>query len=106
MGFLLDTDISSHCLHYRMRGDTGLIFAMCDGNPVICRVLLGSNRFKLDTKEEDGMTALHAACEFNRIECVKLFLEHPTCNKDIVRMVDNSGETAELLADRKGNKAC
>jgi len=35
-----------------------------------------------------------------------LFLEHPTCNKDIVRIEDNFGYTAEMRADLLGYKKC
>ena len=34
-----------------------------------------------------------------QIECVKLFLDHPNCNNDIVRIKNNSGETADMIAD-------
>ena len=34
------------------------------------------------------------------MECVKLFLDHPTCNKDIVKMKNNAGNTAEMIADK------
>ena len=87
-------------------GYTGLMMAMYKGNTEVSRILLSCNNIKIDIKNNIGWTALHYACTNNRIESVKLFLEHPTCNKDIVRIEDNYGKTAELLADRKGNKEC
>ena len=88
-------------------GRTGLILAMGMGNIEVTRILLGCNDIKLYIKEKrHGATALHAACHFNRIECVKLFLQHPSCNKNIVRMKDNCGVTAEMMAYKEGNKEC
>ena len=87
-------------------GFTGLMVAMYNGNTEVSRILLSCNNIKIDIKDKYGMTALHAACSNNRIESVKLFLEHPTCNKDIVRIESNRGNTAEMVADEKGNKEC
>ena len=85
---------------------TGLMLAMSLGNAEVSRIILGSNSIKIDVKNTRGSTALHYACYKNRIECVKLLLEHPTCNTDIVKIENNAGETAMLLADKKGNHEC
>merc|ERR1711909_141287 len=76
------------------------------GNTEVSRILLSCNNIKIDIKNDFGWTALHYACYFNHIESVKLFLEHPTCNKDIVRIENDNGNTAEKIADRQGNKKC
>ena len=64
------------------------------------------NNIKIDIKDSDGCTALHTACEYNEVECVQLFLTHNTCTKDIVRLKNKIGETAEMIADRKGYHEC
>jgi len=87
-------------------GVTGLMGAMHMNNTEVSRILLGCNNIKIDIKNSHGWTALHAAGYKNSIECVKLFLEHPTCNKDIVKIKDNDGKTAEMVADRRGNHKC
>ena len=60
-----------------------------------------------------GMTALHAACQFNptwlklnQVECVELFLTHTSCTKEIVRMEDDAGLTAEMWAIKEDNQLC
>ena len=59
------------------------------------------------------MTALHAACQFNptwlklnQVECVELFLTHTSCTKEIVRMEDDAGLTAEMWAIKEDNQLC
>merc|ERR1712179_183042 len=79
---------------------------MFKGNTEVSRILLSCNNIKIDIKNIHGSTALHLACHFNRIESVKLFLEHPTCNKDIVRIKNKLWMTAEMIADMNGNKEC
>jgi len=85
---------------------TGLMQAMFRGNTEVSRILLGCKNIKIDIKDIYGNTALHNACIHNRIESVKLFLEHPTCNKDIVRIENNWGNTSEMIADKRGDKEC
>ena len=87
-------------------GFTGLIMAMSVGNLEVVKILLGSKNIKIDLKNKNGWTALHFACLTNQVEGVKLFLAHPTCNKDIVRIGDEYGATAEMIADMRGNKEC
>merc|ERR1719232_1096829 len=87
-------------------GYTGLMRAMVRGNIEVVRILLGCNNIKIDTKNSVGSTALHEACIMNRVECVQLFLAHNTCTKDIVRMENNYGYTAEMLANFRGNHEC
>merc|ERR1719233_413158 len=87
-------------------GFSGLSVAMTAGNVEVVKILLGCQDIKIDLKTKHGMTALHFACLNNQAECVKLFLAHPTCSKDIVRIVDENGATAEKIADKRGNKEC
>merc|ERR1712208_113958 len=76
------------------------------GNTKVSRILLSCNNIGIDTKDNYGNTALHFACGKNRIESVKLFLEHPTCNKDIVGKLNKWGRTAKMIADKNDNKEC
>ena len=46
------------------------------------------------------------ACYNNRVEFVQLFLAHASCSKDIVRMENIAGATAEMEADIQGNHEC
>ena len=71
-------------------GHTGLIVAMGHDNTEVSRILLSCNNIKIDTKDKIGSTALHSACLNNHIESVKLFLEHPTCNKESVSVWGHS----------------
>merc|ERR1719233_1637292 len=87
-------------------GGTALHYA-CGLNRIeSVKLFLGCKNIKIDMKSVDGGTALHYACGLNRKESVKLFLEHPTCNKDIVRIENKWGITAEMIADKRGNKEC
>merc|ERR1719233_625870 len=58
----------------------------------LTKILLDCNNIKLDIKNLHGETALHIACKNNNIEGVKLFLEHPACNKNIAEMKNDLGE--------------
>ena len=87
------------------------MMAMCRGNTKVVRILLGCNNIKIYIKNKYGETALHEAGIKNNIEGVKLFLEHPTCNKEIVNIKDKFGDTAEMWADKRdinlrGNQEC
>merc|ERR1712179_575653 len=70
------------------------------------KLLMGCRNIKIDLVNKNGWTALHFACLTNQVEGVKLFLAHPTCNKEIVRIGDEFGATAEMIADMRGNKEC
>merc|ERR1712179_274160 len=87
-------------------GYTGLMWAMIESNTEVSRILLSCNNIEIDIKNHDSGTALHHACYNNRIDSVELFLEHPTCNKEIVRIKTKGGNTAEMIADKRGNKEC
>merc|ERR1712179_364451 len=87
-------------------GYTGLMKAMMWGNTEVSRILLSCDNIKIDIKDKCGRTALYHACYDNHIESVKLFLEHPTCNKDIVMIENMKGRTAKMIADMKGYEEC
>jgi hypothetical protein len=70
-------------------------------------VLLACSDIRIDiTNSCNGMTGLHTACNRNSVECVRLFLAHPACNKHIVTLVDKKGKTAEMRASTRGNHDC
>merc|ERR1719346_859751 len=87
-------------------GFTGLMLAMSYGSIEVVRILLGCKNIKIDTKDSLGRTALQWACLQNQVECIQLLLTHNTCTKNIVRMESITGETAEMMANRKGNHEC
>jgi len=95
-------------------GYSGLMLAMGEGNTEAAGLLLGCPNIKIDIQDIHGYTALHHACGYKQVESVKLFLKHPACNKDIVKMRTNRGITAENIASRrteiiagvKGNQDC
>ena len=95
-------------------GYSGLMLAMGEGHTEAARILLERNDIKIDTKDIHGYTALHHACNNKQLECVKLFLDHPSCTKAIVKMNTNNGITAEdiasrraeIIAGKRGNQEC
>ena len=82
------------------------MMAMRGSSNNVVRILLGCTNIKIDIKNFFGSAALHIACYNNNIEGVKLFLEHPTCNKEIVNIKDKWGRTAKMYANSKGNQEC
>ena len=87
-------------------GNTGLMMAMRNGNNEVLKILLSCSDIKIDLKNKNGSTALHYACLHNQVKSVELFLTHHTCNKDIVRMKNEIGMTAEMLVDEKKGMEC
>ena len=70
-------------------------------------LLLDCSTIRLDnTNSVDWQTGLHNACYCNNVDCVRLFLEHPACTKQIVTMVDREGLTAEMLANEMDKHDC
>merc|ERR1712086_1186380 len=78
---------------------------MSDNHTDIVRLLLAHSDIQIDITYGLGYTALHAACDYNSVESVRLFLAHPACTKDIVNMVGMDG-TAERMAENKGYTEC
>ena len=88
-------------------GRTGLIKAMGNGRTEVVRILLGCNNIEIGTKDViTDRTALHFACYHDKVKSVKLFLAHPSCTKEIVRMKDDLGFTAEMWATANSNHEC
>jgi len=87
-------------------GRTGLMGAMRMGYTEVATILLAHDDIKLDTTDVTGRTALHYACINNRVDSVKLFLKHRDCRKDLVMAKTVSGNTAEMLAEKKANHEC
>merc|ERR1711936_548175 len=82
------------------------IVGMLRGNTYIVRTLLGCSNIRIDIKDSYGWTALHCAANNDKVESVKLFLAHPACNKEIVKIENNDGMTAEMMAEEEGNQEC
>ena len=102
---LISEGVDINGVHSRY-GCTGLIVGMLHGNTDIVRTLLECSNIKIDIKDSYGWTALHCAANNNKVESVELFLAHPACNKDIVKMKNNDGMTAEMMAEEEGNQEC
>jgi len=94
-------DINGRKPNGSWHGFTGLMMAMYRNNVAIVRMLLASESVNLAMRD-NGRTALHWGCCGGSVESVRLFLAHPQCNQEIVRMVDNHGYTAEMLATMHG----
>jgi len=87
-------------------GATALMYAMWHGITEVVSILLGCADIKIDARNRCGETALHWACWRNSVEGVQLFLTHPTCTQYIVRMKNKCGDTAEMMAENRGNREC
>ena len=85
-------------------GQTGLMMAMMFGNTEVAAALLAHVDIKLDTTDIYGSTALHWACLGDEVESVKLFLGHPDCTKEVVKMRDEDGEAAAKCYSRECGK--
>jgi ankyrin repeat protein len=69
------------------QGWPGLHLAMYKYNGSTVRLLLEYSNIRLEsTDRNNGWTALHCACDRNNVEGVKLYLAHPACTKEIVRL--------------------
>ena len=95
--------VNINCKHEN--GWTALYTAMLCNNLEIVRLLLTSQDIILNTTV-DYATGLHAACKNNNLGCVQLFLNHPGCTRDIVKLKDKNGNTADILARLQGHPEC
>ena len=87
--------------------DTGLMNAMYGNRTDIVTLLLSHPDIDLGkTTTDDRYNGLHAGCQNNSVECVKLFLRHPKCKSDIVTSRDVDGNSAEIIANEEGNHEC
>ena len=86
--------------------ETGLMRAMSHGHMKIVELLLSCEDIKIDIQNSIGLTALHWACNNNQVKSVKLYLDHPSCTKEIVEKMENNGMTAEMVAYENGFPDC
>ena len=65
----------------------------------ITNILLNCPNINIDTtSSHNNQTGLHMACERNSVYCLRVFLAHPTCNKQVVDIIDYVGNTVEMIA--------
>merc|ERR1712129_188034 len=83
-------------------GLTGLQHAMVKNHSEIVKLLLAHIDIQLGVTNFEGSTALHFACAHNNVACVRLFLAHRFCTKDIVKMVNRDGRTAYMMDQDQG----
>merc|ERR1712098_523938 len=100
---LLGVDINS----VNWYGHTGLMLAMGHGSTQVVKILFDyCTNIELPITNDAGRTALDYACQRNKVEFVERFLSHHTCTMSMVMMRDVNGDTAEMIALRKGNHEC
>merc|ERR1711970_1710838 len=58
------------------------------------------------TASSDNCTPLHWGCIRNSVSCMRLYLAHRHCTKDLVTRQDNRGKTAEMMARDRGYQEC
>ena len=70
------------------KGLTPLIWACSNNHPITAKYLLQWGA-RVDTRDEGNWIALHHACYFNNIDCVKVLLAHnsPTGEPDTVQKI-------------------
>ena len=81
-------------------GGTPLLCAVLGGQPVIVRRLLEHPGLRLDQRFDfsSGETALHIACEKNRLSIVNLLCQDSRCTPSLVNMKDWDGKTPLMRA--------
>jgi ankyrin repeat protein len=90
-----------------LQGWTFLQRAMCHGHPSVVIVLLANPHIRLDlTHEVRGRTGLHWSCDMNNVSVIGLFGGDTRCSSGILNMKDNDGESALMIAIRRGNLEC
>ena len=82
---------------------TALQHAMAYNHPRIVRKLLAITKTQLDMTDNGGWTALHWACHWNNVECIKLFTTDNRCTDQVLNMKNNAGESALMFAVSWGN---
>ena len=87
-------------------GWSGLMEAVNSNNTLVASEVLSTPVLNLSIQDDRGFTALHFCCINNRIECLKLLLLHPQCNKDFIEIKDDDGWTAAMWAKRCEFKDC
>ena len=88
-------------------GEPPLYKAMRYNNQEIVKILLARPEIQLNTTDRlYSWTGLHAACFCNNVQCVQMFLASHHCTKDMVRLQDRNGKTAEMVATQARNQEC
>ena len=88
-------------------GEPPLYKAMRYNNHEIVKILLARPEILLNTTDTlYSWTGLHAACFCSNVQCVQLFLASHHCTKDMVRLQDRNGKTAEMVATQARNHEC
>ena len=87
--------------------NTPLQVAMSNNHPSIVTTLLSSQHIRLEVIHRlFGWTGLHYACFSNSVACVNIYGRDYRCTPAIINMKDNHGETALMVAVRRGNLEC
>ena len=80
-------------------GDAPLLCAVLSGHPDVVRRLLDYPGVRLDQNAFfSGDTALHMACEMNRLSIVNLLCQDSRCTPSVVNMKDREGNTPLMRA--------
>jgi len=83
--------------------DTPLICAVIGGHLAIVRRILYHPGIRLGKRDSIGNTALHLACDNNRVSIVKLLCQHSRCSPGVVNKKDRSGWTPLMIAVYRGH---
>jgi len=97
-------DINDYSLAWN--GFTGLMVAMYRNNVAVVRMLLASESVDMARTTGDGRTALHWGCQKNSVESVRLFLAHPQCTQETVRMEFVERKDAKMVAYLADSEEC
>ena len=82
---------------------TPLIWAVKNGYLDILRRLLEKPGLQLDIGDHEGDTALHMACEDNRVSIVKLLVKDTRCGPSLVNKKNSHDHTPLMIAVRRGH---
>jgi len=88
-------------------GCPALCWAMFNNSVRSVRMLLASPNIRLESRDSNhGKTGLHYACEKDNVECVRMFLAHPACTREVVTIRDYRGKQAHTVhAENKESTA-
>jgi len=85
---------------------TPLMLALKRDHLDITNRILTISDLELDIQTDEGWTALHFGCKYNRKDSVKRMLQLPQCSKYVVGIENTDGETALMVALKKGHEDC
>lgn len=87
-------------------GRTGLMDAVYNDNAITVSKILSTEGVDMFKKSMTGNTVFHYACEFNSFNSLRLLLVQSQSSKELVRMRNNAGDTAKMLAQRNKHAKC